>query len=88
MMNAIYVRPPDEIPPQLSRADIARLSPAEIVQADDNGQCEVIRSGRDPLPFERTGERRATPAEAAQAIADQQAEADRAAAQTIREIDR
>lgn len=84
-MNAIYVQPPDEIPPQLSKADLARLSPAEIVQADDAGQLEVIRSGRDPLEFEARGERRATEAEAAQAIADQQAEADQARAQIARE---
>ncbi len=85
-MNAIYVQPPDEIPPQLSKADLARLTPAEIVQADDHGQTEVIKSGRDPLDFERAGERRATPAEDAEARAVEQAEADRAAAQTIKEM--
>ncbi len=85
MMNAIYVRPPDEIPPQLSRADLSRLTPEQIVQADDNGQTEVIRSGRDPLEFERRGERRASAAEDAEARAVEQAEADRAAAQIARE---
>jgi hypothetical protein len=85
-MNAIYVQPPDEIPPQLSKADLARLTPAEIVQADDAGQCEVIRSGRDPLEFERRGERRATEEEAIAQMraavdeADRMRQANRAAA--------
>ncbi len=86
-MTEQYVKPPSAIAPQLSRSDLSRLTPAEIVQADDNGQTEVIKSGRDPLPFERSGERRATEAEDAQARIDQ-AEAERAQlAQLTKEID-
>lgn len=63
-MTEQYVKPPSAIAPQLSRSDLSRLTPEQIVQADDAGQCEVIRSGRDPLEFERRGERRATEEEA------------------------
>jgi hypothetical protein len=70
-MTPVYVASPDDLPPQLTRADLARLSPEQTVQAHENGQLEVVLSGRDPLDFERRGERRATDAEAAQAIADQ-----------------
>ena len=72
-----FVRP-GSTPPQLSRADLASLSPAQIVQAQEAGQLDAVLSGRDPLAFEKAGERRATPEEAAQAIADQ-AEAKRVA---------
>jgi hypothetical protein len=78
---------PDDLPPQLTSADLARLTPDQVVTADDLGQLETVKSGRDPLPFERSGERRATEAEDAQARIDQ-AEADRAAAAAItKEID-
>lgn len=76
-MEPQYVRP-GGVPPQLTRADLATLSPAEIVQAQEAGQLDAVLSGRDPLAFEKAGERRATPEEAAQAIADQ-AEAKRVA---------
>jgi len=75
-MTTAFIEPPDNIPPQLSRSDLSRLTPEQTVQAHEAGQLEVVLGGRDPLPFERNGERRATPAEAAQAIADQ-AEAQR-----------
>ncbi len=81
-MTPVYVQSPDDLPPQLTRADLARLSPEQVVSADDLGQLETVKSGRDPLPFERSGERRATEAEDAQARIDQ-AEADRAAAAQI-----
>lgn len=85
-MTEQYVKPPSAIAPQLSRSDLSRLTPAEIVQADDNGQTEVIKSGRDPLGFERRGERRASAAEDAQARADQQAEADQERTQITKEL--
>lgn len=84
-MTTAFIDPPDNIPPQLSRSDLARLSPEQTVQAHENGQLEVVLSGRDPLPFERNGERRATDAEAAQAVADQ-AEALRNAQNNIEEM--
>lgn len=86
-MTPVYVQSPDDLPPQLTRADLARLSPEQVVSADDLGQLETVKSGRDPLPFERSGERRATEAEDAQARIDQ-AEAERAQlAQLTKEID-
>ena len=72
-MTPIYVASPDDLPPQLTRADLARLTPEQVVTADDLHQLEVVKTGRDPLPFERNGERRATAAEDAQARIDQAA---------------
>jgi hypothetical protein len=69
-MTGNYITP-GGTPPQLSRADLAALSPEDVVRADDMHQLEVLKSGRDPLDFERTGQRKATPAEDAQARADQ-----------------
>ncbi len=55
-----YYDPSPNMPPQLSRAQLAEMDPDDIVQADQLGQFEVIRTGRDPLPFEAAGQRRAT----------------------------
>lgn len=74
-----YIQPGGRLAPQLSKADLDRLSAAEITAADNLGQFEIIQTGRDPLPFEINGERRATDTEDAQARADQ-AEAQRVAA--------
>jgi hypothetical protein len=71
MTPPVYVASPDDLPPQLTRLDLARLTPEQVVTADDLGQLETLKTGRDPLPFERNGERRATPAEDAQARIDQ-----------------
>lgn len=79
MTPPVYVASPDDLPPQLTRLDLARLTPEQVVTADDLGQLETLKTGRDPLPFEINGERRATDAEDAQARADQ-AEAQRVAA--------
>ena len=86
-MTPVYVQSPDDLPPQLTRADLARLSPQQVVSADDLGQFEVLKSqGRDPIEVERRGERWATPTEIAEALqaaaadANQQRQANRAAA--------
>lgn len=51
--------------PQLTREDMKRMSPEQLVAADDAGQFAVLKGqGRDPLPFEAAGQRLATPAEA------------------------
>ena len=76
-MEPDYIRP-GGIPPQLTKADLKTLTPEQIVAAQDLGQFEVVTSGRDPLPFEKAGERLASPAEDAQARIDQ-AEAARVA---------
>lgn len=69
-----YVRP-GAIAPQLSRADLAALTPQEVVRADAAGQLDIIKSGRDPLPFESRGERRGSAEEDAQARAEAAAHA-------------
>jgi hypothetical protein len=74
-MTEQYVKPPSVIAPQLSRSDLARLTPEQIVQADESRQFEVIKTGRDPIDAERRGERWATPTEIAEAL--QAAAADR-----------
>lgn len=73
-----YIRP-GGVPPQLTRADLATLTPEQVVRADELGQCEVIKNGREPIPAEVRGERFASEQEDAQARADQ-AEAERIAA--------
>lgn len=74
-MSDDYIKP-GTIPPQLSRADIKKLTPAEIVKAQEAGQFDVLMStGRDPIGVERRGERKATVLEDVQAAADQQAAA-------------
>lgn len=70
-MEPQYINP-DNIPPQLTRDDLNRMSPAQIVQAHDAGQFRVLETeGRDPIGVERAGERRATPAEDADARVQQ-----------------
>ncbi len=72
--------------PQLTRAELKSMSPEQVVQADENRQLEVIKTGRDPIEVERRGERWATPDEIAEALqaaaadANQQRQAARAAA--------
>lgn len=72
--------------PQLTRAELKSMSPEQVVQADENRQLEVIKTGRDPIEAERRGERWATPTEIAEALqaaaadANQQRQAARAAA--------
>ena len=72
--------------PQLTRAELKSMSPEQVVQADENRQLEVIKTGRDPIDAERRGERWATPDEIAEALqaaaadANQQRQAARAAA--------
>ena len=78
-MEQNYIRPGGKFAPQLTRHDLETLSAAEITAADNAHQFDVVKTGRDPLPFEINGERRATDAEDAQARADQ-AEAQRVAA--------
>ena len=79
---------PDGLPPQLTRADLARLTPAQVVQAQEAGQFDVLLNhGRDPIGIERRGERRATDAEDVQAHVDQ-AEAQRVAAAQHRDATR
>lgn len=63
--------------PQLTREDMKRMSPEQLVAADDAGQFVVLKGqGRNPLPFEAKGERLATAAEdqAARAAERQAAE--------------
>ena len=50
--------------PQLTRAELKSMSPEQVVQADENRQLEVIKTGRDPIDAERRGERWATEEEA------------------------
>ncbi|HRY08343.1 MAG: hypothetical protein KDC40_12325 [Actinobacteria bacterium] len=65
---AEYYSPDDPtIAPQLSGADLKRMTPEQIVKADELQQFAVLRSGRDPLPMERAGERLARPDEVAAA---------------------
>ncbi len=66
-----YIKPRGQLAPQLSKGDLANLTPEEIVAADELGQFDVVQTGRDPLAFEISGERKATPEEDAQARADQ-----------------
>lgn len=72
--------------PQLTRAELKSMSPEQVVQADENRQLEVIKTGRDPIEVERRGERWATSDEIAEALqaaaadANQQRQAARAAA--------
>ena len=72
--------------PQLTRAELKSMSPEQVVQADENRQLEVIKTGRDPIEAERRGERWATPTEIAEALqaaaadANQQRQAARVAA--------
>ncbi len=61
--------------PQLSKAELRMMSPEQVVQADENRQFEVIKTGRDPVEAERRGERWATREEAQEAL--QAAAADR-----------
>ena len=65
---AEYYSPDDPtIAPQLSGADLKRMTPEQIVKADELQQFAVLRSGRDPLPMERSGQRLARPDEVAAA---------------------
>ena len=73
--------------PQLTRAQLKAMAPDAVVQADNLGQFQVLKSqGRDPIEVEARGERWATPTEIAEALqaaaadADQQRQANRAAA--------
>ena len=72
--------------PQLTREELRMMTPEQVVQADENRQLEVIKTGRDPIEVERRGERWATSDEIAEALqaaaadANQQRQAARAAA--------
>lgn len=71
-----YVRPAT-LPPQLTRDQLAAMPPHDVVRAQELGQFAVLLDeGRDPIGPEQRGERRAT---AAEAEAQRQAEAERAA---------
>ena len=51
--------------PQLTRAQLKAMPPEAVVEADNLGQFEVLKSqGRDPIDAERRGERWATEEEA------------------------
>ncbi len=63
--------------PQLSREELRMMTPEQVVQADENRQFEVIKTGRDPIDAERRGERWATPTEIAEALQDAAADANR-----------
>lgn len=57
-----YVNPNPPPPPQLSKDDLARLTPDQIVAADAAGQFQVLKTeGRNPTETERLGQRWATP---------------------------
>lgn len=59
-MSEEYVRLDQGPAPQLSREELARLTPDQIVKAETLGQLDVIKSGRTPTEHERRGERWAT----------------------------
>ena len=61
--------------PQLTREELRAMTPELVVQADENRQFEVIKTGRDPVEAERRGERWATREEVQEAL--QAAAADR-----------
>ncbi len=63
--------------PQLTRAELKSMSPEQVVQADENRQLEVIKTGRDPIEVERRGERWATSDEIAEALQAAAADANR-----------
>lgn len=74
-----YVNPNPPPPPQLSKDDLARLTPDQIVAADNAGQFQVLKTeGRNPTETERLGQRWATPEEA-EAVRAEQAQADQTA---------
>jgi hypothetical protein len=67
---------------------IRDLPPEEVVRAEQLGQCEIVQTGRDPLAFERSGERRASIQEDADARAEQASAARTAANRAAHEIRR
>ena len=68
-----YLADDPSIAPQLGKADLGKMTPEQIVKADELQQFAVLRSGRDPLPMERSGQRLARPDEVAAAARDAKA---------------
>lgn len=80
-MSEEYVRLDQGPAPQLSREELARLTPDQIVKAETLGQLDVIKSGRTPTEHERRGERWATDEEQAAQRTREQTEATQRRAQ-------
>lgn len=65
-MTDQYYDPNPPPSPQLSKADMKRMTPDQIVRADDAGQFAVVKQGRTPVDAERRGERWASADEIAE----------------------